>query len=242
MNLNFINKTAVVTGGTKGIGRGISEKLLKLKCTVHLTGTGNRPDWCNKYERCFYDKVDFTNENDIINFTTKLTKLNKIDILINNAGILVMHDISEINMFDWERVLAVNLTAPMRLIKAVAPLMKNHKYGKILNISSTAGFISKPKQSSYSSSKSGIIGLTRSSALDLVSYGILVNALCPGTTKTNMIDELNIEQKSTILENIPIGRFATIDEISNYALFLCSEINSYMTGQTLTVDGGFTAK
>jgi 3-oxoacyl-[acyl-carrier protein] reductase len=242
LNLNFENKTAVVTGGSKGIGKAISEKLLLLKSTVILTGTGNRPDWCDKYERCFYNKVDFTNENEILNFITKLTQLNKIDILINNAGILVMHDISEIKMSEWESVIAINLTAPMRLIKAVAPLMKNHKHGRILNISSTAGFISKPKQSSYSSTKSGIIGLTRSSALDLASYGILVNALCPGTTKTKMIDELNLEQKSSILENIPIGRFATVDEISDYAIFLCSEYNSYMTGQTLLVDGGFTAK
>lgn len=242
MNLNFINKIAVVTGGTKGIGRAISEKLLKLNCTVYITGTGNRPNWCDNYERCFYDKVDFSIENDIINFTTKLTKLNKIDILINNAGILVMHDISEINMSDWERVFTVNLTAPMLLIKTVTPIMKRDKYGKILNISSTAGIISKPGQSSYSSSKSGLIGLTRSSALDLASYGIIVNALCPGTTKTNMVDELSIEQKNTILKNIPIGRFADVDEISNYALFLCSEMNSYMTGQTLIVDGGFTAK
>ena len=79
MNLNFVNRTAVVTGGSNGIGRGISEKLLRLKCTVHLTGTGNKPDWCNKHERCFYYKIDLTNEKDIIDLTTKLTDLDKID-------------------------------------------------------------------------------------------------------------------------------------------------------------------
>jgi 3-oxoacyl-[acyl-carrier protein] reductase len=137
----------------------------------------------------------------------------------------------------------VNLKAPMKIMRAVVPVMKSHKEGRILNISSVAGLISKPGQSSYSTSKAGLIGLTRSSALDLATFNILVNALCPGTTQTEMVQKvLNIDQKNAILKNVPMGRFAKVDEIANFAVFLCSDYNSYMTGQTIVVDGGFTAR
>ena len=117
------------------------------------------------------------------------------------------------------------------------------KEGKILNISSVAGIISKPGQSSYSASKSGLIGLTRSCALDLAPHNVLVNALCPGTTQTPMVESvLSKEQKKDILINIPMNRFATITEIANFGVFLCSDMNTYMTGQTVVVDGGFTSK
>ena len=243
MKLNFENKIAIVTGGTKGIGKSISEGLLNLNCTVHITGRGERPIWCDQYKRCHFYRVDFTKETELNTFISAIEALNQVDILINNAGILVMHDITDIKLSDWKKVLDVNLTAPMLISKTVASLMKKTmKKGKILNISSTAGIISKPKQNSYSATKSGLIGLTRASALDLASYGIIVNTLCPGTTETKMVEMLNSNQKKTILKSIPLGRFASVQEISNFALFLCSDYNTYLTGQAIIVDGGFTTK
>jgi NAD(P)-dependent dehydrogenase (short-subunit alcohol dehydrogenase family) len=121
--------------------------------------------------------------------------------------------------------------------------MKSKKSGKIVNISSIAGLVSKPGSGAYSTSKSGLIGLTRASALDLAPYNILVNALCPGPTKTDMLEEiLSKEQRKSIKECIPLKRFATVEEIANFAVLLCSDLNTYITGQTIVVDGGSTTQ
>lgn len=243
MNISFTNKVAIVTGGESGIGKGIAEKLLSLDCLVYTTGVNDKPEWCGQYDKCIYTKVDFLNQDSLDSFINEICQLSKIDILINNAGIQIMHAIDNIETSDWDKVMDVNLKGPMKIMRAVVPVMKSHKEGRILNISSVAGLISKPGQSSYSTTKAGLIGLTRSSALDLATFNILVNALCPGTTQTEMLEKvLNVDQKNAILQNVPIGRFAKVDEIANFAVFLCSEYNSYMTGQTIVVDGGFTAR
>jgi 3-oxoacyl-[acyl-carrier protein] reductase len=214
-----------------------------LGCLVYTTGINDEPEWCGQYNKCIYTKVDFLNQDSLDSFINEICQLSKIDILINNAGIQIMHAIDNIETSDWDKVMDVNLKAPMKIMRAVVPVMKSHKEGRILNISSVAGLISKPGQSSYSTSKAGLIGLTRSSALDLATFNILVNALCPGTTQTDMVQKvLNIDQKNAILKNVPMGRFAKVDEIANFAVFLCSDYNSYMTGQTIVVDGGFTAR
>lgn len=243
MNIDFTNKVAIVTGGESGIGKRISEMLLSLNALLYFTGLDDQPEWSKKYEKCIYRKVDFLNTESIDIFIDEISRLKKIDLLINNAGIQIMHSIDKIETSDWDKVMDVNLKGPMKIIKAVVPGMKSYKEGRILNISSVAGIISKPGQSSYSASKSGLIGLTRSSALDLAPFNILVNALCPGTTLTEMVEKiLTPNQKDAILNNIPLARFATVNEIANFAIFLCSDLNSYMTGQTIIVDGGFTAR
>lgn len=243
MKIEFTNKIAIVTGGESGIGKGIAEMLLSLNAMVYITGLNEQPEWSKNYDKCVYRKVNFLNRESIDNFIAEISQLNKVDVLVNNAGIQIMHAIDKIEESDWDKVLDVNLKGPMKIMKAVVPIMKTHMEGKILNISSVAGLISKPGQSSYSASKSAIIGLTRSAALDLAPCNILVNALCPGTTQTEMVETvLTEEQKKAILSNVPMERFARISEIANFAVFLCSDLNSYMTGQTVVVDGGFTAK
>jgi 3-oxoacyl-[acyl-carrier protein] reductase len=243
MNLDFTNKVTIVTGGENGIGRGIAEMFLSLGSTVYITGLKNQPEWCKKYENCLYRTLNFLNQESIDLFVSEISNLNKIDILVNNAGIQIMQSIDKIQTSDWNKVLEVNLTGPMKIMNTITPIMMAAKEGKILNISSVAGIISKPGQSSYSASKSGLIGLTRSCALDLAPHNVLVNALCPGTTQTPMVESvLSKEQKKDILINIPMNRFATITEIANFGVFLCSDMNTYMTGQTVVVDGGFTSK
>jgi 3-oxoacyl-[acyl-carrier protein] reductase len=240
MRIDFKNKTIIVTGGESGIGQEIAELFLNMNAIVYVTGISTIPQWCKKYNNCIFLPLNLLDIDSINSFLIEITNL-EIDILINNAGIQIQHIIDDIDINDWNKVIAVNLDGPMRIIQAIAPKMMNAKKGKILNISSIAGIISKPKQSSYSATKAGLIGLTKAVALDLAPYNILVNALCPGTTQTAMVEAiLTKEQKQSIINNVPLKRLATVREIANFAVFLCSDLNTYITGQSIVVDGGFT--
>jgi 3-oxoacyl-[acyl-carrier protein] reductase len=240
MEISFKGQIAIVTGATRGIGYSIASMLIRENCHVIYTGRSKTPD--SILEGGIYVQLDLLDVKSCHDFIeTVIKKLPGIDILINNAGIQIPASIDLINMADWNDVLTVNLTGPLKLIQAVVPQMKQKKYGKILNVSSVAGIISKPGQCSYSVTKSGLLGLTRSIALDLANYNILVNAICPGTTQTAMVESLlSTSQKESIIKNVPLGRLAIPDEIATYVLFLVSGLNSYMTGQTVVVDGGYT--
>jgi 3-oxoacyl-[acyl-carrier protein] reductase len=240
LEINFKGKTAIITGATQGIGYSIASMLIRENCHVIYTGRSKTPE--SILEGGIYSQLDLTDQNSCENFIENvISKLSSIDILINNAGIQIPASIEAVNFSDWNDIISVNLTGPLKLIQAVVPIMKKKKYGKILNVSSIAGIISKPGQSTYSASKSGLLGLTRSIALDLANYNILVNAICPGTTQTSMVETLlSTEQKDSIIKNLPIGRLAKTNEIAVFVLFLVSELNSYMTGQTVVVDGGYT--
>lgn len=241
--MNFKNKTAIITGGTRGIGKSISELLWKMGCNVIITGTGRGEQITSRKIRFRYLKLDFLVPDSIHNFVKSIKKLPKIDILINNAGINVIESIDKIDKKNWDQLLQVNLTGPMILMKSVANIMKKANYGRILNISSIFGLVSREKRDAYSASKSGLLGLTRASALDLAKYNILVNALCPGFTATDLtISILSKKEISLLSRSIPLGRLADTNEIANVALFLCSDLNTYITGQTIVVDGGFTIK
>ena len=243
MDLVFKNKTAIVTGGSRGIGKAISEALLCLNCRVIITSTGKCSDWCEAYQCCEHRRVDFSDSVSVKSFSEEIISMEPIDILINNAGIQIPQPVYDINDEDWDRVFKVNLYGPMQMMRAVTHKMKTSAKGKILSISSIAGIISKPGQSAYSASKAGLIGLTRSSALDMAPYNILINALCPGPTSTDMVENLLTEdQKRAIKAGIPLGRFARPQEIANFALFLCSDLNTYITGQTIIVEGGALAQ
>jgi NAD(P)-dependent dehydrogenase (short-subunit alcohol dehydrogenase family) len=192
-----------------------------------------------------FEQLDMLDEESVSRFTLEVMgALKKIDILVNNAGINYIESIDEICEENWERILKVNLTGAMNLIKETANVMKKNSHGgKILNISSIFGVVSKEKRNSYSASKTGLIGLTRSSALDLARHNILVNALCPGFTNTELTASvLSQEEMISMASDVPLRRFAEVSEIATIAVFLVSDLNSYMTGQTLIADGGFTAK
>jgi len=243
MKIDFTDKVAIVTGADGGIGGEIAEMLLRLNAYVIITGLKEQPTWSVSYSKCAFHQLDFLNSKSITDFCEHIQNQARIDILVNNAGIQIKQAIDEINDTDWDDVIQVNLTGTMKMMRLVVPLMKKNKNGNILNISSVAGIISKPSQSSYSATKAGVIGLTKSSALDLASYNIMVNSLCPGTTQTRMVEHiLSDQQKEVILSNVPMKRFADVSEIANVALFLCSEYNTFMTGQSIVVDGGFTVQ
>lgn len=243
MKINLSGKTAIVTGGTRGIGRSIVLHLLESGCDVIYTGTKKQIK--SPVAGAMYEQLDLFDEKSIERFFEDVVRRTpKIDILINNAGINIIEPIDEIKDDNWEKVLTVNLTGTMRLMRAVAKVMKkNNTGGKILNISSIFGVVSKSKRNVYSASKAGVIGLTRASALDLAPYNILVNALCPGFTSTDLTSSVLSEKEMKELSSkVPLGRFADVSEVAKIAVMLCSDLNTYITGQTVVVDGGVTAQ
>jgi len=246
MILDFTNQTALVTGGTKGIGLQIARDFYNSGANIFLTGTNS--DSFEKVKSDFSDskgfvkflEVDFTNLVSTDDFFSKIEKIDRIDILVNNAGINRINFIDETLMEDWEALMSVNLKAPFMLIRSVSKKMKFHKYGRIVNIGSIFGVISKPKRSIYSTTKHGLHGLTIASSLDLAPFGILVNTLSPGFVLTELtksiLSEKEIEELS---KQVPVNRFANPEEISIGVLYLASNKNTFLTGQNIIVDGGF---
>ncbi|MBD2115583.1 MULTISPECIES: SDR family NAD(P)-dependent oxidoreductase [Microcystis] len=165
------------------------------------------------------------------------------DIIINNAGINLLNELTHVKDEDWQIMLQVNLTAPMALIRGFSPYMKAQKWGRIVNISSIFSLVTRENRSAYSATKAGLNGLTRTAAVELAPYGILVNAVCPGYVETELTFVNNSpEQLAAITATIPLQRLAQPHEIAKLVSFLCSEENTYLTGQTLVIDGGFTCK
>jgi 3-oxoacyl-[acyl-carrier protein] reductase len=243
MTDDFFGKTAIVTGGTRGIGKCIVQLLSCQGCDVIYTGTKRSSD--DNIRGARFEQLDLADVTSINRFVKEIIEPHPgIDILVNNAGINKIEPIDEISDDDWTKILTVNLTGAMRMTRAVSKNMKNNKKGgRILNISSIFGVVSKSRRNAYSASKTGLIGLTRASALDLAPDHILVNALCPGFTMTELTQSvLSKKDMEELRREVPLGRFAEVDEIARAALFLCSCSNTYITGQTLVVDGGFTIR
>jgi len=237
--MDLKNKTAIVTGGTQGIGKAICNALAASGCNVIATGTGEKAP--SENEGMKYLQLDLLDSKSINAFLVDVKTLGGVDILVNNAGINIVEPIDELSKDSWDKIMQVNLTGPMLLINAISKIMKKQKSGRILNVSSIWGVISKNGRSSYAASKTGLIGLTRSAALDLAEHNVLVNALCPGFTNTELTSStLSQEEIESLSEQIPMKRLASVEEMANVALFLCSDINTYITGQTITADGGFT--
>jgi 3-oxoacyl-[acyl-carrier protein] reductase len=239
---DFAGKIVVVTGASRGMGRCIAEDFLKRGAEVYVTSTQTDLEWTHTYPHCHHVQTNFLNQDHIYRLLEKLTERESVDILVNNAGIYIPGGIDEQDLQHWKEVMTVNLYAPMHLMRGISPLMKRAGKGKILNIASIAAIVSRPLSTAYSASKTGLIGLTRASALRLAPFGILVNALCPGYTQTDMMDKgsLTEEQKIELKESVPLKKFASVQDIANFTLFLCSDGNSYITGQTIVVDGGVT--
>lgn len=239
MNIDFNGQTAIVTGATQGIGKSIASLLVKDNCRVIYTGRSE--DSKNEIPGAEYAQLDLCDQGSIDHFINQIIKGSSgIDILVNNAGIQIPSVIESIKLEDWYKTFSVNLTGPLQLIQAVIPYMKGSGFGRIVNVSSVAGIITKSGQCAYSATKSGMLGLTRTLALELAQYNILVNAVCPGTTATPMVEELlSVEKVEAMIKSVPMGRLGNPDEIASFVLFLVSRYNSYMTGQSLIIDGGY---
>ncbi len=233
-------KTAIVTGGTRGIGRAMTELFLECGATVIYTGVHPAPEQPISGAR--YEALDLADKKSVERLCSEvLGVLPRLDILVNNAGIQIRSALEDIRDEDWHRLHTVHLTGPMELMRAAAPRMRSGGWGRVVNIASIWGVISKPTRTSYSAAKTGLIGLTRAAALDLAPDGILVNAVAPGLVNTEMTAaSLSPEERRAIMLQIPLGRFADPQEIARVVVSLCSPLNTIITGQTIVVDGGFT--
>lgn len=236
MELNFKNKTVLVTGGTRGIGKAIANKFKKQGANVIITGTKK-----GDVEGFEYMQVDFSYKDSFASFIMKIQK-KKIDVCVNNAGINIIKPLDEITFLDYNEIESINLRAPFFLSQAVAEIMKKNSGGKIINIASIWGIVSKSKRSLYSTMKSGLIGMTRAMAIELAPYNISVNSISPGFTNTELTNNsLSEDEKNTLKKDIPIGRFAEPAEIADIVLNMASDSNNYITGQNIIIDGGFTS-
>jgi len=230
----------LVTGGSRGIGKQIADDLLRLGADVYVTGS-SPASLDDPYEMAQrHLRVDFSDRADTERFIEVISRMKRIDICVNNAGINRINPVDETVVKDWDDISAVNLDAPFLVTRAVSKIMKANSYGRIVNISSIFGVISKAKRSLYSMSKFGLRGLTVSSAIDLAPYNILVNSVSPGFVMTELTKRiLDPVEMARLAEQVPLGRFAQPEEISRSVLFLASELNTYITGQNLIIDGGF---
>ena len=219
-------KTALVTGASGGIGKSIKESLINEQIEVISPSRS---------------ELDLSSSESINNFLTNLSK--SIDILVNYAGILKVGKHNDLSSSDFQEILQVNVIAPFVLMSKLSDSMKENKFGRIVNISSIWSQVSREGRSIYSASKAAVDSLTRSFALELSSYNILVNSIAPGYVNTELIKKNNSQTElDYIKKNIPLGRFAETSEIANFVTFLCSEKNSYITGQVITIDGGYILK
>lgn len=243
MEFDFSNRVVLITGATRGIGKQLAADFEKLGAALILTGT--KPEQINELNKSMtknirYFCVDFTKEESLTRFIHELQGYEKIDVCINNAGINRIDYFCETLVKDWDDIINVNLKAPFVLCREVAKLMKKNGYGRIINIASIFGVISREKRAIYTSSKSGLIGLTKSMAIDLAPYNILVNCVSPGFVLTDLTKKILTESEIKDLESrIPLGRLATPEDISKVILFLSSELNTYISGQNIIVDGGY---
>ena len=219
-------KTALITGSSRGIGKSIKESLSK--DGINIINPSR-------------DILDLSSPKSIDEFLSQLTT--HIDIVINNAGILKVGQHDEISTDDFHEVFQVNVVAPFKLISGLVEGMKHQKFGRIVNISSIWGQKSKEGRTLYSSSKAALDALTRSLAIEFAAYNILINSVAPGYIETDMLKQYNTEKELLkIKDTIPMKRFGKKIEIAELVKFLCSENNSYITGQILTIDGGYVCK
>lgn len=240
MIFDFSSKTAVITGGSRGIGRAIAEALLSFGCKIIITSTASRaPKWLPVDGAADHRHLDFCDQASIDAFLAQLNGVDNIDILVNNAGAHSPQTVTEIDEASWNKLFRINVVGPMLLMRSIGQRMKERKNGRIVNVGSIAGTVCKPNSGAYAASKMALIGLTRAGAIDFAPYNVLVNTLCPGTTQTEMVEKiLSDAEKKHFLRNVPLGRFAEPAEIANFAVFLASDLNTYITGQTIIVDGG----
>jgi 3-oxoacyl-[acyl-carrier protein] reductase len=228
---------AVVTGATRGIGYAIAERLLEDGMDVIVTGTKKNA----KFPKgASYYPVNFLNDDSVGAFVEFL-KLQQVDILVNNAGINKIGEFASINIEDFDRIIRVNLRTPFQLCQAVIPHMKENNWGRIVNLTSVFGSITKKYRASYSSSKFGLDGMTAALAAEVSVMGILANSIGPGIIDTDLTRNVLGEKGIAELQgSIPMGRLGQVNEIASLVSWLVSDENTYISGQNIMIDGGFS--
>lgn len=262
MTLPLSGRVAVVTGSTSGIGLGVASAIAMAGADVVINGIGET----NAIERlckdltddhgvqAIYDPADLMDPVEARKLIVRaMWKFGKVDILVNNAGIQHVGQIETFPEEKWDAIIALNLSAAFHTIKAAFGAMKAARFGRIINVASAHGLVASPYKSAYVAAKHGVVGLTKTVALEGAEYGVTCNAICPGYVWTPLVESqiddtaaargLTREQvvRDVLLAAQPTKRFAEVDEIGALAVFLASENGRSITGAALAVDGGWTA-
>lgn len=241
---NFENINILITGASGGIGTSLSKAFSSTNANLFLLGSSNEKismlrEELPPRENIRFFTVDLSQRENVDNFCDSIIdEFGGISVVINNAGIT--QDSLFMRMSDsvWDKVFAINLDASMVIIRKFIRGMLKNKWGRVVNISSVVASTGNPGQSNYVASKGALNGLTKSLALEVATRGVTVNCISPGFIDTAMTAKLNDEQRSKIIEKIPMGRMGAGDDISSLALFLASNESSYITGQNIHVNGG----
>lgn len=242
--MRFENQTVIVTGGTRGIGRGISEAFLKEGAHVIATYAGNDAAAMKFKKEMNTDKLtvkkcDVRDENAVITFFNELeTTHPKIEVLVNNSGIRKDQVTAMMSLAEWNDVINTNLTGTFLMSKHAVLKMMSNRYGRIVNMSSIGGQLGLPGQANYAASKAGQVAISKTLSKEVAKRGITVNNVLPGFIDTELLADLPEEQRKEYMKDVPMKRFGKVEEVAAAVLFLSSKEASYITGACLEISGG----
>ena len=239
--MSFKGKKILVTGATGGIGGAIVNNFLSLDATVLGTGTNAEKleSLKSKYPNLLTEQFDISKHEKIEEFIDKIySSMNGLDILVNNAGVTKDNLSLRMKNEEWQKVIDVNLTSTFYLCKFAIKKMLKNKFGRVVNITSIVGHTGNIGQVNYSSSKAGIVAMSKSLAIEYAKKNITINCVSPGFIQTKMTDSISEQIKSELTSRIPMNRLGTGEDVSNTVAFLSSEASSYITGETIHVNGG----
>ena len=258
---DFKGKNAVITGSTSGIGLGIARSFAKAGINVMLNGFGDeseieqiRKGLADEGVTALYNGADMTRPEEIESLVKETQdKLGSVDIVVNNAGIQHVAPIDEFPPEKWDAIIAINLSSAFHMIRQALPGMKNRGWGRVINIASAHGKVASPYKTAYVAAKHGIMGLTKTVALEVAEQGITCNAICPGYVKTPLVENQIADTarargmsedevvRDVLLKAQWTKEFVTVEQIGGTALFLCTDAAANITGTDITLDGGWTA-
>ncbi len=240
--INLKNNNIIITGATGGIGQSIVDNLISLNANVIATGTNEKKleQLKNNHKNLITIKQDISLHDKLESFIENCNKLfnDKIDVLINNAGITQDNLTIRMSKDEWEKVISINLTSTFLLTKYAIKKMLRKKSGKIINITSVVAHTGNLGQANYSASKGAISSMSKSLALEYAKKNITINCIAPGFIETAMTQKINEDFKNQLKSKIPLDRFGKPEDIANCTAFLCSEMSNYITGETIHVNGG----
>ena len=239
--INLENKKILVTGATGGIGDAIVKKLNSLNANIMASGTNDLKlkKIVNDFPKINIVKFDISQHSKIESFIENVSNtLGGLDVLINNAGITMDNLSLRMKSEEWEKVINLNLTSSFYLSKFAIKKMLKNKFGRVINITSIVGHTGNLGQSNYSASKAGLIAMSKSLAIEYARKNITVNCVSPGFIETNMTDNIKEKYKEELLSRIPMNKLGTGEDVSNTVAFLSSDSSSYITGETIHVNGG----